>query len=808
MRIKKLIIPLVIPFLLASFHVEAREGVYICSVPSLAVYLRPAVSPEKITEIKFGQPLIIIGIHERWQKVFLHGGVVGWIKKGNIFSASEFKRKHLYLISDSKAQEQLFNQYSVYFKGTMNRWGLDVLKIKLGYVNKDKINIREGPGEVQKIVARAVFGRVYEILREQHGWHEVVIGANKNGWIRFDLLSSKAEIDRLLRNKIRGRTSIIAYVATLKQGKTGVTIRSGPSVEYKKVGIVHAGDNLFITDLFGDWVRIFLKRGGTGWVFRPLLIKNGELTEKYSGMLLYKEDFLEMGVYKDVFSQRRHKRSDAQKQLLIEKELSGKEASLQNKLAEERRQHEQTLAAEKQRLRKAQLAFDKKQKSLENELEKKKTDWKESQEVWFAKQKSDIDFLQKQEEGEIAEGKASLSMRKKEIESLSKEMEEKNRKARLEITRMRESLQEDIAKFEKAKEEALALVEEEESLDDEAFFFDDEATEELDNKMDEIDSIKEVIEAEIAQEKEQLARQKNEMEAYQKEMETRLAEERERIRVQNDSLQMREKRNAEEADKALQKIEKERERREKEFKGQLKIKEAEFQKNIIEIEKQVETERRASLKMQKMVEDSIARLGKNTKLLLEEEKKEIDTMLKKERARMTSELSVKNSTMAEERRKLDEEWARLKEERRKLRKEKESIQEKSVPLSRGTENKVVDQYQKDFGDFLESMEGQTQSSSRSFNEITNVLSGTVSNIMKVYTKLQKKDPSLSGRITVNFIILTTGEITNLNISSRTIKSRKLRQSVTNEFQSCKFKKVSPDNKPVLMTYPLLFFPRE
>lgn len=80
--------------------------------------------------------------------------------------------------------------------------------------------------------------------------------------------------------------------------------------------------------------------------------------------------------------------------------------------------------------------------------------------------------------------------------------------------------------------------------------------------------------------------------------------------------------------------------------------------------------------------------------------------------------------------------------------------------------------------------------------------------MKVYSKLQKKDPNLSGRITVSFIIKTSGDITNVKIVSKSIENKKLEQAALAEFSTCKFKKVESDKKPIIMTYPLLFFPRK
>jgi hypothetical protein len=49
---------------------------------------------------------------------------------------------------------------------------------------------------------------------------------------------------------------------------------------------------------------------------------------------------------------------------------------------------------------------------------------------------------------------------------------------------------------------------------------------------------------------------------------------------------------------------------------------------------------------------------------------------------------------------------------------------------------------------------------------------------------------------------------DLKIISNSMKNKKLEQTVLKEFSACRFKKVKSDKKPVVMTYPLLFFMRK
>jgi hypothetical protein len=64
-----------------------------------------------------------------------------------------------------------------------------------------------------------------------------------------------------------------------------------------------------------------------------------------------------------------------------------------------------------------------------------------------------------------------------------------------------------------------------------------------------------------------------------------------------------------------------------------------------------------------------------------------------------------------------------------------------------------------------------------------------------------------GKVTLSFKIMPSGKLDDLKIVSNTLKNDKLEKIIFKEFSKCRFKAVDADTKPVLMTYPLLFFPR-
>ena len=115
----------------------------------------------------------------------------------------------------------------------MERLGLEQLIIRVGYINRCATEIRTAPDPAAQRQTSALFGQIYEILREKDDWYEVIIGKGITGWVHRERLSAKEDVYARLDMLTRGASATIDNVAQLAPGKKGAMVRSGHPCAYE-----------------------------------------------------------------------------------------------------------------------------------------------------------------------------------------------------------------------------------------------------------------------------------------------------------------------------------------------------------------------------------------------------------------------------------------------------------------------------------------------------------------------------------------------------------------------------------------------
>jgi SH3-like domain-containing protein len=128
-------------------------GFTMVSVATEKVNLRkgPSTRYPIIWELGMGFPLKVIGSKGNWYKVSDFENDVGWIYKTLVSP-----KPHLI--------------------------------VKVNRNDKDKINIRSGPGTGYNIVGKAEYGVVFETLQRGNGWVKVRHETGLTGWVKRSLL--------------------------------------------------------------------------------------------------------------------------------------------------------------------------------------------------------------------------------------------------------------------------------------------------------------------------------------------------------------------------------------------------------------------------------------------------------------------------------------------------------------------------------------------------------------------------------------------------------------------------------------------
>ncbi len=119
------------------------------------------------------------------------------------------------------------------------------------------VNIRNGPGTSYDIVTRASSGDRLPILTKSGDWYCVNRPSGEKGWIAGWLVNVEKTAPATT-SQSSGQVAVVTG--------SSVNIRSGPDTSYGIIAQAGLGDRLPVLDKSGDWYKISLSSGTSGWV--------------------------------------------------------------------------------------------------------------------------------------------------------------------------------------------------------------------------------------------------------------------------------------------------------------------------------------------------------------------------------------------------------------------------------------------------------------------------------------------------------------------------------------------------------------
>jgi N-acetylmuramoyl-L-alanine amidase len=119
------------------------------------------------------------------------------------------------------------------------------------------VNIRNGPGTSYDIVTQASSGDRLPILTKSGDWYCVNRPSGEKGWIAGWLVNVE-QTAQATASQSSGQVAVVSG--------SSVNIRSGPDTSYGIIAQAGLGDRLPVLDKSGDWYKISLSSGASGWV--------------------------------------------------------------------------------------------------------------------------------------------------------------------------------------------------------------------------------------------------------------------------------------------------------------------------------------------------------------------------------------------------------------------------------------------------------------------------------------------------------------------------------------------------------------
>ncbi len=219
------------------------------------VHLRagPSLNERIKARVVRGQVLYITERQGDWCHVRVHGGEEGWI--------------HASLVKLEGGESTAGGAASAHVpSSTATTSGTSMQPIP-AWIAEDVVNVRYGPGTDHDIKFRLSAGTAVEVLELSGHWCKIRDGEGNVGWVAGWVMNFKGPDEA---PTVREGDEEIA-VRTAWVARPEVNIRSGPGTSYDEIAEAVLGTEVIILDRDGDWYRVALDNGTTGYMASWLL---------------------------------------------------------------------------------------------------------------------------------------------------------------------------------------------------------------------------------------------------------------------------------------------------------------------------------------------------------------------------------------------------------------------------------------------------------------------------------------------------------------------------------------------------------
>ncbi|MFW5867199.1 MAG: SH3 domain-containing protein [Armatimonadota bacterium] len=224
------------------------------------VHLRsgPSLSDRIRAKVVKGQTLYITQKDGDWYRANVHGGEDGWIHAGLVkltgAAGGDTETRPTATAPATQATSSV----------TTPGRTIDDLD---AWIGEDRVNVRYGPGTDHGVKMKLGQGEKVKVLELNGHWCKIKDSDGNTGWVAGWVMNFKgpgedptvAEGDE----EVKVRTAWVA--------RPEVNLRSGPGTEHAEIAEAVLGTEVIILDREGDWYRVVLDNGKTGYMANWLL---------------------------------------------------------------------------------------------------------------------------------------------------------------------------------------------------------------------------------------------------------------------------------------------------------------------------------------------------------------------------------------------------------------------------------------------------------------------------------------------------------------------------------------------------------
>ena len=145
-----------------------------------------------------------------------------------------------------------------------------------GVVTVNALNVRKSPGTQNAVINVIYKGDSVEIVRTENGWHRILLGRNKYGWVSSEYIRiPSATVKKTDPETAVNLKSAAKSIRTVTVTGSYTNFIKGPGTGYGVIQRLHNGTTGELLEEKGSWCRIRLSDAKTGWVINKYVKVSG-----------------------------------------------------------------------------------------------------------------------------------------------------------------------------------------------------------------------------------------------------------------------------------------------------------------------------------------------------------------------------------------------------------------------------------------------------------------------------------------------------------------------------------------------------
>ncbi len=232
----------------------------------------PSTESKIIALLSKGQVVHVFGEKGDWKQVTVQGGNSGWV--------AGWLLKYETDSGDEPAIEPLPDPPPD-FPSPEYQQPPTVSEKLYAWIDGSKVNVRNGPGTNHPVRLQLGQGQKVEVLGADGHWCHIKTPGGQTGWVAGWVISFLPPGEEITTEQNGKKIAVkVGWVA-----RPEVNLRAGPGTNYPEIGELVFSTQVIITDKQGDWYKVLLDNGKTGWVAAWLIDTREERIARKEGAM-------------------------------------------------------------------------------------------------------------------------------------------------------------------------------------------------------------------------------------------------------------------------------------------------------------------------------------------------------------------------------------------------------------------------------------------------------------------------------------------------------------------------------------------